>query len=47
MLQAQRRHPYAQYGYGLVFIVGLAAYAGITMSRVDRAHQASKEAKRA
>ena len=44
-MQAQRRHPYARYGYGLVFLFGLAAYAGVTMSKVDQAHQDSVDAR--
>ena len=44
-MQAQRRHPYARYGYGLVFLFGLAAYAGVTMTKMDQAHQVSVDAR--
>lgn len=40
-LQAQRRHPYSRYGYALVFVVGLGAYAAIAVNKVGDAHKSS------
>ncbi len=40
-MQAQRRHPYSRYGYALVFVVGLGAYAAIALDKVGSAHKAS------
>ncbi|CAL8465946.1 g5482 [Coccomyxa elongata] len=38
---AQRRHPYSRYGYALVFVVGLGAYAAIAVNKVGTAHKES------
>ncbi|KAK9806787.1 hypothetical protein WJX72_002821 [[Myrmecia] bisecta] len=36
---AYRRHPYYRYGYALVGVVGLAAYAVATVNKVEDVHK--------
>ncbi len=42
LTQASRTHPYYRYGYAVAGVVGLAAYAYATVTKVEDVHKAGQ-----